>query len=108
MEIVRDIVVIIFGVTGTVVSGMVVIMIFKLYGRTCEALERVGRASDDIHDMAEGVRSGARVAKEAVTAVGSAVPGSNWFRMTYRTAAVIPRAVRFFSRFKRPPASNAR
>ncbi len=108
MESTRDIVVIIFGVTGTVASGMLVIMIFKLYGRTCEALERVGRASNDIHDAAEGVRSGARVAKEALTVVGSAVPGSNWSRMAYRTAMVIPRAVRLFSRFKKPPASGGR
>ena len=104
MESMRDIVIIIFGLNGIVASVVLVVIGFKLYGRTCEALERVGRASDHIHNVTEGVRSGARAAKETLAVAGSAVPGLTWFRMTHRTAATIARAAKIISRFKRPPA----
>ena len=106
MESVRDIVVIVFSVTGTVTSVVLLIICFKLYGRTSQALERVGRASDDIHEAAEGARSGVRLAIGTLQVVGPVLPGPSWFRVTYRTAAAIPRAVRFISRFKRPSASH--
>ncbi len=106
MESVRDIVVTVFSVTGTVTSVVLLIMCLKLYGRASQALERVGRASDDLHAAAEGARSGMRLAKGALDVVGPALPGPSWFRVSYRAAAAIPRAVRFISRLKRPPASH--
>ena len=108
MEMIRDMVVLVFSVTGTFASVLLLIMGFKLYGRICDALERVGRASDDVHDIAEGIQSGARVAKEALTVASSTVPGSGWFRMTYRTAAAISQAAKLFSRFKRRTAQGPR
>ena len=58
METMRDIVVIVFSVTGTVTSVVLLIVGFKLQGRASQALERVGRASDDIHEAAEGLEAG--------------------------------------------------
>lgn len=106
MESARDIVVIVFSATGTVTSVVLLIMCFRLYGRTSQALERVGRASDDLHAAAEGARSGMRLAKCALEIVGPALPGPSWLRMTYRAAAAIPSAVRFLSRFKRSSANT--
>ena len=104
MENTRDIVVIVFSVTGTVASIVLLFMCIKLYPRVSQALERVGRASDDFHEVAEGARSGMRLAKDALDIVGPALPGSGWFRITYLAAAAIPRVVRLVSRFKGPPA----
>ena len=101
METVRDIVVIVFSVTGTIASVVMLVMGFKLYGRTAQALDQKGRASEDIHEAAEGARSGVRLAKRALEAVGPALPGPLLVGITYKVAATIPRAVRFISRFKR-------
>lgn len=106
METVRDIVVIVFSVTGTVVSAVLLVMGFKLYGRTAQALEQVGRASEDIHEAAEGARSGVRLAKGVLEVVAPALPGPRFVAMAHQVAATIPRAVRFISRIKRPPAST--
>ena len=101
METIRDIVVIVFSVTGTISSAVLLIMALKLYGRAAQALEQVGRVSDDIHEAADGVRSGVRVAKEVL---GSIFPGPRVVEATYRVVTTVPRAVRFISRFRRPPA----
>ncbi len=101
METIRDIVVIVFSVTGTVASVVYLIMGLKLYGSATRALENVDRVSDDIHEAADGVRSGVRVAKEFL---GSIFPGPRVVEATYRVVTTVPRAVRFISRFRRPPA----
>ncbi len=75
MESMRDIIVTAFSVTGTVASVVLLIICLKLYGRPSQALERVGRASDDIHDAAEGAHSGVRLAIGA-TGRGPCPPGS--------------------------------
>ncbi len=48
---------------------------------------------------------GVRVAKEAL---GSIFPGPRVVEATYRVVTTVPRAVRFISRFRRPPASNTK
>lgn len=106
METVRDIVLIVFGVTGTVTSLVLLIICFKLYGRAFQALERVGRAAEDIHGAAEGARSGVRLASGVFDVVGPVLPGPGWLRLAYRGAASLPRAISFISRFKRPPWSS--
>ena len=75
METMRDIAVIVFSVTGTIASVVMIVMGFKLYGRTAQALEQVGRVSEDIHDAAEGARSGVRVTQGVLEVVGPAVTG---------------------------------
>ena len=106
MEIIRYIVVILFGVTGTVTSLVLLIIFINLYGRASQALGRVGLAADDIHGAAEGARSRLRLARGVFSVVGPVLPGPGWFRSTYRGAAALPRAVRFISPFKRPPAAS--
>ncbi len=103
METVRDIVVIVFGVTGTVTSLVLVIVSTKLYGRASQALERVGLAAEDIHGAAEGARSRVRLVKGVLEVVSPLLPGSGWVRLTSRGAAALPGAVRLISRVKRPP-----
>ena len=66
METVRDIVVIGFGVTGTVTSLVPLLICTKLYGRASRALERIGLAAEDIHEAAEGARSRVRLAQTLV------------------------------------------
>lgn len=105
METVRDIVVIVFGVTGTVTSLVLLIVCYKLYPRVSQALERIGRAAEDIHGAAEGARSGARIASGVLDVVGPVLPGPGLLRLAYRGTAALPRAVRFISRFKKPPPS---
>ena len=106
METTRDIVIIIFGITGVMASVVLVIMSIKIYGRTCEALERVGRASEDIHVVAEGVRSGVSLAKGALEVVGPVLPGLGWIRSTYRAAKTIHRVTKLFSRLRRTEAAK--
>ncbi len=106
METMRDIVVIVFSVTGTIASVVMIVMGFKLYGRTAQALEQVGRVSEDIHDAAEGARSGVRLAKGVLEVVDPALAGPRFVAMAHQVAATIPRAVRFISRIKRPSAST--
>ena len=103
METVRDIVVIVFGVTGTVTSLVLVVVSVKLYGRASQAMEQLGVAADDIHGAAEGARSRVRLAKGVLDVVSQIIPGSGWVRLTSRSAAALPGAVRLISRFKRPP-----
>ncbi len=106
METVRDIVVIVFGVTGTVTSIVLLIVSIKLYGRASQALERVGLAAEDIHGAAEGARSRVRLAKGVFEVMSPVLPGLGWLRLTSRGAAALPEAVRFISRFKKPPAQR--
>ncbi len=101
METMRDIVVIVFSVTGTIASVVMIVMGFKLYGRTAQALEQVGRVSEDIHDAAEGARSGVRVAQGVLAVVGTAFPGTRLLRITGRVAVAIPRIAEITSRRKR-------
>ena len=101
METIRDIVVIVFSVTGTVAAVVFLIMGFKLYGPASRALEKVDRVSDDIHDAAEGARSGVRLARTAMEVVSPVVPGERLVATAYRVATAFPRAVRFVSRFKK-------
>lgn len=108
METVRDIVVIVFSVTGTITSVVLFVIGFKLYGKTAQALEQVSLASEDIHDAADGARSGVRLAKGALEVIRTSLPGPRLAAMTYKVAATVPRAVRSISRFKRSPASNAK
>ena len=108
METVRDIVVIIFSVTGTAASVVLLIMGLRLYGPASQALQQVGRVSDDIHEAAEGARTGVRLAKGALKVVDSVLPGPRLLTMTCCVAVTIPRAVRFISRFKRSSESNAK
>ena len=108
METVRDIVVIVFSGTGTAASVGLLIMGFRLYGPASQALQQFGRVSDDIHEAAEGARTGVRLAKGALEAVGPVLPGPRLFAMTCRVAVTIPRAVRFISRFKGSSESNAK
>ena len=100
METVRDIVVIVFSVTGTVTSIVILVGFFKLYGRVCQAIEQVGRASEDLHEAAEGVRGGIRLAKGALEFVGPVIPGHGWARMFYQAGDAISRVVRIISRIK--------
>ena len=102
METVRDIVVIIFSVTGTFTFILLLFVGFKLYGRSSRALERFGRVSDDIHEAAEGARSGVRLVKVVLEAVGTAFPGPGSLIMSGRAADAIPRIVGLISRIKRP------
>ena len=102
METVRDIVVIVFSVTGTIASVVMLVLGFKLYGRTAHALDQVGRVSEDIHEAAEGARSGVRLAKGALEAVAPTIPGPGLLRITGRAVAAMPRIVGFISRIKRP------
>ena len=104
METIRDMVVIVFSVTGTVTSAALLFMALKLYPRISSSLEQVGRASEDIHVAAQGARSGVRLAKGALAVVAPALPGSSWVRTTYRVVAIIPRSLRFVSRSKKPSA----
>ncbi len=108
METMRDIVVIVFSVTGTISSAVLLIMALKLYGPASQTLQQFGRVSDDIHEAAEGARSGVRLAKGALKIVGPILPGPRLLTMTCRVAVTIPRAVRFISRFKTSPASNSK
>ena len=101
METVRDIVVIVFSVTGTMTSVVLLVMGFKLFGRTAQALEQVGRVSEDIHDAAEGARSGVRLAQGVLEVVAPAIPGPGLLRITGRAAVAIPRIMALISRIKR-------
>ena len=102
METVRDIVVIVFSVTGTIASVVMLVMGFKLYGRTAQALDQVGRASEDIHEAAEGARSGVHLAKGVLKIAAPVLPGPRLLRITVRAAVAIPRIVGLISRIKRP------
>lgn len=106
METVRDIVIIVFGLTGTITSLVLLILSTKLYGRASLALERLGLAAEDIHGAAEGARNRVHLAKGVLGVVSPVVPGPAWVRLTSRGVAAVPRAVRFISRFKRPPTSH--
>jgi len=108
METMRDIVVIVFSVTGTISSAALLIMGLKLYGPASRALQQVSHVSDDIHEAAEGARSGVRMAKGALKVVGPFLPGPRLITMTCRVAVGIPRAVRFISQFKGSSESNAK
>ena len=106
MDTIRDIVVIVFGVTGTITSLMVLIIFFKLYGKASQALDRVGLAAEDIHDAAEVVRKTPRLAKALYDFVGPILPRLGLLRLAFRGAAAIPRIARFASRARKPPTSN--
>lgn len=108
METVRDIVVIVLSVTGTVTPLVLLIICFELYGRTSEALERVGSASDEIHEVTAIARSGERLAKGVFELMGPSLQGRGWMRLAHRGAVVLPKAVRSIARFKRPPVSRPR
>ncbi len=101
METIRDIVVIVFGVTGTITSLVLLIVSTKLYGRASQALERVGIAAEDIHGAAEGARSRVRLAKGVFEVMSPVLPGLGWLKLTSRGAAALPEAVRFISRIKK-------
>ena len=107
METVRDVVVIVFGVTGTVTSLVLLIVCTKMYGRAAQALDRLGIAAEDIPGAAEVARSRVRLAKGVLEVVSPILPGSGWVRLTSRSAAALPAAVRVLSRFKRPPKDNS-
>lgn len=66
---VRDFVVIVFSMARTITSIVLLIVCIKLYGRVTQVFEQVGRASEDLHDAAEGVRGGIRLAKPQPTFV---------------------------------------
>ena len=106
METVRDIVIIISGITGTFALIVLVFMVLKLYPRASQALDRVGQAAEDIHGAVEGAKSGARLASGVFDVVSPVLPGPSWLKLTYRGAASIPRAVRFISRFRRSKSST--
>ena len=106
MDTIRDIVVIVFGVTGTITSLMVLIICFKLYGRASQALDRVGRAADDIHGAAEVVRRTPRLAKGVYNFVGPILPRLRLLRLAFRGAAAISRIAKFASRASKPPTPN--
>ena len=78
-----------------------IVMGFKLYGRTAQALEQVGLVSEDIHDAAEGARSGVRVAQGVLEVVGPAVTGIRLLRITGWVAVAIPRIAGIISRRNR-------
>lgn len=106
MDTIRDIVVIVFGVTGTITSLTVLILCFKLYGRACQALDRVGRAAEDIHGVAEVVRRTPHLAKSVYNFVDPILPRLGLLRLVFRGAAAIPRIAKFASQARKPPKSN--
>ena len=105
METVRDIVIIMFGLTATVSSLALLFMGLHLYQRASQALQRVGRTAEEVHGAVEGARRGVRLASRMVEIGGSVLPGLGWLTWTHRGAAALPRVVRSISRFKRRKAS---
>lgn len=106
METFRDVVIIVFSVTGTTMSIVLLIICFKLYGRASRALEQIGIASNDLHEAAEAVRGGVCRAKGALEVVTSVLPSPGWAKMAYRAGNAFPRVARFIFRIKKPPASR--
>ena len=92
MDTGRDIVVIVFGVTGTITSLVLIIVSTKLYGRASQALERVGIAAEDIHGAAEVARSRVRLAKGVFEVMSPVLPGIGWLRSMRTTSASACRA----------------
>ena len=103
MDEIRDIVIIVFGVTGTVTSVIVLIIGFKLYRKASQALDRVGRVADDIHGVVEMGRSSVGLAKGIYDIVGPILPRLGLLRAAVRGAAAIPRIARLASRASKPP-----
>ena len=97
MELVRDIVVIVFAVTGTVTSVVILFMALKLYGPAIGALGRIGRAADDIHGAADMARTGVRAAKGTVEVVAPVLLGPGVPRLVSR----VPGALRLANRLIR-------
>ena len=106
MGTVRDIVIIMFGLTATVTSLALLFMGFDLHRKASRTIEGVGRATEDIQGAVVGARSGLRLASRLVEIGGPVVWGLGWLAWTYRGAAALPRAARFIFRFKRRRAST--
>ena len=106
METVRDVVIIVFGLTAAVTSLVLLYVGVDLYRRAGRALDRVGRAAEDVHGAVEGARTGARLASGLVEIVGSVFLGPGWLRWTYRGVASVSRVVRSIARFKRERSSD--
>ena len=101
METVRDIVIIVFGVTGTITAAVFLILGIKLYLRTSQALKRIGRVAEDIHGAAQGAQSGVNIAKGAFDIVAGIIPGTRLLRPASKGAVALARAIRIVPRFKR-------
>ena len=101
METVRDIVIIVFVVTGTITAAVLLILGIKLYLRTSQALNRIGRVADDLHGAAQGAQSGVNIAKGAIDIVAGFIPGTRSLKPVYKGAIALARAIRIASRFKR-------
>ena len=109
METVRDLVIIVAGITTILTLSVLVVMGLRLYARASRTLVRVGRATDDIHGAVEGARSGMNAAKEMLEIAGFLLPGAGWVKLTSRGTPALFRAIRFItgmSRTKDKPADG--
>jgi hypothetical protein len=89
LETIRDIVLIVFGVTGTVTSLIVLLLCFKLYGKASHALEQVGAVAEDVHVVTEQGRKLAGLAKGVSEILGPTMSPFNLGRIGSRGLAVI-------------------
>ena len=107
MESVRDIVVIVFGITGTITSVVLVVLGVKLYVTASQAMQRIEHVAEDIHGTAHDVRGGVSLVKGIVEIVSVFTPGVRLFKPIYKGAISLSRAANFVSRLKNTSKSKS-
>ncbi len=74
METLRDIVIVVFGITGTITLLVTLVVLGLLYSKLSRALDEVARPARDVHKAVDAARTGAKKAGEVLAVVSAAVP----------------------------------